>query len=141
MYKFDIKIAVYDCTIKVVISKDIRKVINSYVKRKKWDKDTALPEDHNVHGLAISNEDMKEYYVFYDIEDVKVKFLTHEISHIVDFILVERDLEDKGEAKAYLTGYISEKIFDYILKKNLLINQWYKPVIIDNQKTSDEKPS
>lgn len=135
MYKLDIKISVYDCTVKVIISKDIEKVINRYGKKLKWDK-----QEDNVHGLAISQEDMKNYYIFYSEDSLTANFLVHEITHLVDFILEERAIEKEGEAKAYLTGFIAEKIFDFVLKKSLFINKWYKPQI-ENQKTSDEKPN
>lgn len=139
MYKLDIKIPIYGCTCKIIISKDIEKVINKYAKKKKWDKDAYIKDGAQVHGYAVSNENLTEYYVFYSSESATVNYLIHEISHLVDYILGERDIEDKGEAKAYLIGYISEKVFDFVFKKSLLINKWYKPQI-ENQKITDEKP-
>lgn len=133
MYKFEVQIPIYNCVCKIVIDKDIVKTINRYGKRNKWEK-----HDYNVHGLAVSTENMKDYYIFYALDSLNVNIIVHEITHLVDFILEERAIENEGEAKAYLTGYISEKVFDYILKRNLLINKWYKP--IENQKISDEKP-
>jgi hypothetical protein len=134
MYKFEIKIPIYNCTCKIIIDKDILKTINRYAKKNKWEN-----HEYNVHGLAVSPGDMKDYYIFYAIDSLNVNIIVHEITHMVDFILDERAIENEGEAKAYLTGYISEKVFDFILKRNLLINKWYKP--IDNQRISDEKPS
>jgi hypothetical protein len=134
MYKFEIKVPIYNCTCKIIIDNDIVKTINNYGKRNKWDK-----HDYNVHGLAVNPGDMQEYYIFYAIDSLNVNTIVHEITHLVDYILEDRAIENEGEAKAYLTGYISEKVFDYILRRNLLINKWYKP--IDNQRFSDEKPS
>lgn len=134
MYKFEIKIPIYDCTCKIIIDKDIVKTINNYGKKKKWEK-----HDYNVHGLAVNPDNMKEYYIFYAIDSLNINIIVHEITHLVDYILEDRAIENMGEAKAYLAGYISEKVFDYILKRNLLINKWYKP--IENQRVSDEKPS
>jgi hypothetical protein len=136
MYKFEIKVPIYNCTCKVIIDKDIVKTINRYGKRYKWDK-----HDYNVHGLALSQGDMKTYYIFYSLDSLNINILIHEITHLVDFILEERAIENEGEAKAYLTGYISEKVFDFIFKKHLLINRWYKPQVQENQKISDEKSS
>ena len=140
MYKLDIKIPIYDCVCHIVIGDNIEKVINGYVKRKKWDRTTHI-EGFRVHGFTVSNSDLKDYYIFYSTESVTVNTVIHEISHLVDFILDEREIEDKGEAKAYLIGYISEEIFNYILKKNLLINKWYKPQVQVTQKVNDEKPT
>ncbi len=141
MHKLTIKIPIYNCSCNIIIDNDIEKTINRYVKNRKWDKTTLMSEGQYVHGLTVSNEDMKDYYIFYSIESLTVNYIIHEISHMIDFLITERDIEDKGEARAYLTGYISEKIFDFIFKKSLLINKWYKPQISDNQKISDEKPS
>lgn len=123
MYKFSIKIPIYECTCHIVISKDIEKVINRYAKIKKWEKESIIEKGEEVHGMATSNGDVKNYYLFYSINSLTVNCLTHEISHTVDEILSDRDIKD-GEARAYLVAYISEKIFDYIFKKQLLINKW-----------------
>lgn len=137
MYKFEIDVPIYNCKCKIIIDKDIVKTINRYGKRNKWDK-----HEYNVHGLAVSQDDMKNYYVFYSLDSLNANIIVHEITHLVDFILEERAIENEGEAKAYLTGYISEKVFDYVLKRNLLINKWYRPQIIENQKISDnEEPN
>lgn len=135
MYKFTIKIPIYDCNAHIIISSDIEKVVNRYVKKKKWDTDLMIT-DHQINGLTVTDTHMKDYYMFLDIEGVTVNILTHEISHLVDYIMRERDAGEDGEAKAYLTGFVSEKIFDYIFKKELLINKWYK-----SNKSDDEKPS
>ena len=137
MYKFSIKIPIYGCTVHVIIDNDIEKVINSYVKRKKWDKDIAINDGSEVHGYAVSPPDIKNHYIFYSTGSMTVNYICHEISHIIDNILSQRGVEEKGEARSYLTGFISDKIFDYVLKKQLLINKWLK---LENQK-NDEKPS
>jgi hypothetical protein len=136
MYKLEIKIPLYDCICTIIISKDIEKVINRYVKRKKWHKDYLVDDHTYLHGYAVSPENMTEYAIFYKDSSLTVNTVVHEITHMVDFILEERSIENEAEAKAYLTGHISEKVFDFIFKKNLLINKWYKPVI-----SNDEKPN
>lgn len=127
--KLEIKVPIYDCVCKVIIDKDIDKTINKYAKKNKWG-----PHNYKVHGLALNPENMKEYYIFYALDSLNVNIIVHEITHLVDFILEDRAIENEAEAKAYLTGFISEKVFDYILKRQLLINKWYKP-------GNDEKPN
>jgi len=129
MYKLEIKIPIYDCTCKVIIDKDIDKTINRYAKKNKWGL-----HDYKVYGLALNPDNMKEYYIFYSLDSLNVNVIVHEITHLVDYILDDRAIQNEGEAKAYLTGFISEKVFDYILKKHLFINKWYKP--IENEKPS-----
>lgn len=144
MYKFDIKIPIYDCVCHVIISSDIEKVINKYSKRLKWSEDTLVAEGQKVDGYYVRSG-MKNYYIFYKLEESNVNTLVHEISHLIDGILGDRDIESNGEAKAYLTGYISEHIFDYVMKKKLLVNKWFSKVqvadINKNQKVKDEESS
>lgn len=140
MYKFNIKIPIYDCTCRIIISDEIEKIVKKYVKKKKWSKELDLEEGEEIHGLATSNGDTKDYYIFYAIKSLTVNCLTHEISHIADHILEERGIED-GEAKAYLVGYISEKIFDFVFKKGLLINKWIneKPRLLREDHKNDQE--
>lgn len=133
MYKLDIKLPIYDCSVKIIIESDIKSIVNRYAAKKKWENGKNYLT-YPVHGLTVSESKMKDYYIFYKTESLTVNTIVHEISHVVDFILNEREIEDKGEAKAYLIGYISEKVFDFVFKKSLLINKWY------NQKMIDEKP-
>lgn len=139
MIKFSVKIPIYNCVCHIIIDKDIEKVINRYIKKKKWDADEIIPEGEEVHGWAHTEGDMTNYYIFYSLDSLTFGYVSHEISHMVDYIVGEKGIEDKGEARAYLTGYITEKINDYLLKKNLLINKWLKKPEI--QKKEDEKPS
>ena len=116
MHTLTIKIPVYNAVIHVKIAPEIGKVINEYGKKKKA-KEIKLEEGEEVHGLAVTLEDAKNYIVFYDILSVTSNYIAHEISHIVDFIVTEKQMEATGEARAYLTGHISEKIFDFVLRK------------------------
>jgi hypothetical protein len=38
-------------------------------------------------------------------------------------VIEDKDLERVGEGRAYLNGYINEKIFDFLIKEHLLINK------------------
>lgn len=142
MYSLTIKVPVYKIAVHVRFAPEIHKTINSFAKRKSW-KDIAIAEGAEVHGLAVSTRNCTDYYIFYDTESVTVNYLIHEISHVIDYIFDEKEIEGEGEARAYLIGHISEKIFDYVLKKDLLINKYIpkkeKPIIINTQE--DEEPS
>jgi hypothetical protein len=123
MYSLIIKIPVYKITIHVKIAPEIDKVINSFAKKKKW-KEVELKEGEQVHGYAVSANDCINYYIFYDTLSVTSNYITHEVSHVIDYILEEKDIERVGEARAYLTGHISEKIFDFVLRKKILISKY-----------------
>lgn len=141
MYNLTIKIPLYKITIYVKIAPEVKKVINIFSKKKKW-KDVELKEGEDVHGYAVSADDGINYWIFYDLDSVTSNYITHEISHIVDLVLGDKEIETIGEARAYLTGHISEKIFDYVLRKNLLLSR-YIPKKIDSKPINseqDEKP-
>jgi hypothetical protein len=139
MYKLEIKIPIYQCTVHVMIDAEIEKVINRYVKKYKWDIQTAIKEGEQVHGYAVSNGDVKNYYIFYSVDSLTVNYIAHEIAHLIDYILEEKEIELIGETRAYLTGYISEKIFDFIIKKKLLISKWLK-FIQREESTQNQEP-
>ncbi len=53
-------------------------------------------------------------------------------------IFEDKDIELTGEARSYLTAYITETIFDYVIKKGLFQSKY----LITNQiKENDEKSS
>lgn len=136
-----IKIPLYKITIYVKIAPDIQKVINKFSVKKKW-KEVELDKDEEVYGYAVSANDGIHYYIFYDTTSVTSNYITHEVSHAVDFILEDKDIQTVGEARAYLTGHISEKIFDFVLKKGLLISKYLpKKELKPINKTEDEEPS
>jgi hypothetical protein len=142
MFKLTIKVPIYKANVYVTIAPEIHKVINTFVKKKKWDT-LILAEGDEFHGMAITANNTTDYYIFYDILSTNANYINHEISHLIDDILKERGVETIGEARAYLTGFISEKIFDFLLKKGIFISKYLpkkeesKPEI----KKEDEKPS
>lgn len=117
-----IKIPLYELEIVVIVSDKIEEVINKRIKLKKWSSIDKV--EGKVYGYAVSPGNLKDYCIFYRKENLGVNTITHEVSHITDFILSERGVEDSGEAKAYLNGYINEKIFDFLFKNKLLTNKY-----------------
>lgn len=123
MHKSSIKIPVYNSTCHIIIDNEIEKVINKYAKKHGWDEKHYIPNGDKVDGFAVTTGE-NSYYAFYEQQGLGVNILVHEISHIVDFILTEKDIELVGESRAYLTAHISERIFDFAIKNKLLINKW-----------------
>jgi hypothetical protein len=117
-HRIKIPIEVYQLTCLVIIDKDISKKINSYSKREKWE--FKIEEaDHDLHGMAVNPGNFHTYYVFFSDQSLNPNIITHEVSHLVDYILEDKDVND-GEARAFLSGFINEKIFNYVFKKQLL---------------------
>lgn len=131
-HKIIIPLEIYQLRAIVIIDKDIRKKINSYSKREKWE--FKIEDDHDLHGMAINPGNFHTYYVFYSEESLTSNIITHEVSHLLDYILEDKEVND-GEARAYLTGHINEKIFDYVIKHKLLVSKW----ILKTEKTQPTK--
>jgi hypothetical protein len=129
---------VYQFKCVVIIDKDIEKRINAYSRKHKWNlKEYGEENGDQVHGLAVNPGVIHTYYIFYSCESTTVNIIAHEISHLVDDILGDRGIED-SEARAYLSGYMNEKIFDYVIKHKLLINKWL-PKEVHNSKDTLQK--
>lgn len=145
MHTLTIKIPLYKITVHVKISNNIEKVINNFSKKKKLES-ISLKEGDEVYGYAVAIRDCCNYYIFYDINSLTSYYITHEVSHIIDYILEEKDLEKTGEAKAYITGHISENIFDFVLKKGLFVSKYLPKEIKEEikldklDKTEEIKP-
>lgn len=122
MHKTTITVPIYQFKCIITIDNDIEKRINSCIKKNKLSIDL-LKDGEEVHGLALNPALARIYYLFYSIESFTANIITHEVSHLVDYILEDRNIND-AEARAYLNGYINEKIFDYAIKNQLLINKW-----------------
>lgn len=118
MHRIKINIPVYDFKCNVIIDDNIDAVIDKYMKKHGMPRGT-----DECHGMAIVTP-LKQYYIFYDLQSCTPNVISHEISHMVDYLLEEHDIEKVGESRAYLMGYMVEKVFDYILKKNLLISKY-----------------
>lgn len=119
MLKFQVNIPLYSFKCTVIIDNEIEKVIDRYMKRFKM----PIDKDTEYDGLAIYTG-LNSYYIFYSIHSLTPNIIVHEISHMVDYIIENKDIEHLGEARAYLTGYITEKVFDFVLKNNLLISKY-----------------
>ena len=119
MHSINIKIPIFDFRLNVRIAEYIDAVIKQYMRKFKME---APEEDDEFHGLAVHAPNQK-FYIFYQLHSLTPNYIVHEVSHIVDYIIEKTEVEKLGETRAYLTGYIAEKIFDYVLKHKLLISK------------------
>jgi hypothetical protein len=136
MKKFSFKVGVYDLMCHVIIADDIEKIYNKLAKKNGWNQ---LSDDTEAGGLAIGG-DLFNYYIFYKTNSLTPGILAHEASHIVDEILQNRGIELVGEARAYLTQHITDKIYDKVLKYKLLVHK-YLNLNFNEKIKEDEKPA
>lgn len=100
-------IPIWDENIEVCFTYDLVKVWKKYE-----------PKEQSVgecKGVFIVTDESK-VIIIYQLP-VTINTIIHEISHAVDEVLIERGLnlneDSSSEAKAYLMGFISEKILEF----------------------------
>lgn len=120
-----ISIPIYDCYCNVIVTENINLAIKKTIKTRKWCYETLnLKEDSEYYGLCINPGNMKEYLLYLCSEELYISTISHEISHIIDYIIGDRGIENNGEARAYLTGYLTDKILSSLAKKDLLKDKY-----------------
>ena len=103
---------VYDCTVYVIVCRNVKRSLDWYAK-----KNGESFKTYQAEGYIYSpSEHIGEYYMFLECNSLTANTKNHEKSHLVEYILKDRDIKNTGETRAYLDGYISEQI-DKILKK------------------------
>lgn len=115
------KIDIYRITIYIYIcsdSEDTTKQANKIIRKYKEEEYT-----HPSEGLVFCpDDDTSINYLFLSVEDLSVNTITHETDHIRNNIIdhcaiVESD--DARETSANLSGYINEKVFKFLQKKDI----------------------
>ena len=114
--KNQFNVDVFDCTVHVIVSDNIRRSIDYYLRTYGQGK---LEDDVSGYFFGPCPEDVSNYFIFFDSEDVTTDVIAHEESHLVEQILIDRDIKPVDEVRAYLTGFISRKI-DLIFKRRKL---------------------
>jgi hypothetical protein len=107
---------VFDCTVHIIICKSIKASANYYLKQA-----DATLIDYEPSGLFFNPhiERIGNYYVFFQENDVTSDVINHEKSHLVEQVLLDRNITPKNEVRAYLDGYIS-RMFDSFFRKRKL---------------------
>lgn len=106
MKKKIFNISIYECKVIFIIvndNKDINKYTNKFLNIKDENEYAGVTININpIYYLIISKDNLNDYNT-----------ILHELFHIVDEITNDRDIKD-WEAKAYLQGFIGNKILNYV---------------------------
>lgn len=103
--KGSFKVDVYACHVHIFVSDKIKRAINY---RMKMDNDSI---DFEPCGYTYRNSDViSHYFLYFDTGCCDVNTINHEKSHLIDFILSDRQIKQNGEQRAYLDGLVSEKL-------------------------------
>jgi hypothetical protein len=121
-YQFTIKVPVYNFNCRVIIADDIEIHVNKLRKKLELEEIEGL-----IHGYAMCGNDVHTYYLFYQSEGLTINTIAHEVSHIIDYVFTDREIEPEGEPRAYITGYLTSEIVERTFKKQLITDKWLKP--------------
>lgn len=108
-------VQIYNCTVHIIVADDLQRSINYYL-RKCGEKPLKKEEIPGAYCLSPDDDCSFEYYLFFGRKTIDINYINHEKSHLVEFILEERGIKAKDETRAYLDGFLSEKI-NALLKK------------------------
>jgi hypothetical protein len=109
---------VFDCTVNITITKSVKASVNYYLRRV-----GATLIDYEPSGLFCNPnvERIGNYYIFLHEDDITSDVINHEKSHLVEAILMDRNITPKNEVRAYLDGYISRKIDSFFKVRKIKI--------------------
>jgi hypothetical protein len=111
-------IDVYGCYVNIIVCDDILKSINYYLK--KWDCNKHKDEP-GAFCLVGIKEDEGNYYLFFNRKEITSNYINHEKSHLLDYILKERGIKAVDEPRAYLDGFVSDKINAFFKRRKIKI--------------------
>lgn len=109
-------IDIYSCNVHVTAADDVRRSINYYLK-----KHGEKIIEYDVEGLFfVPIDQVSDYYLFFNLKGLDVNTLNHEISHLIEEILIHRHIKASGEQRAYLHGSTCERIYNFFKKKKCI---------------------
>lgn len=111
MKKKTFKIPIYNCTLTVILDKDLSYVERTYKTRSL--------EDFGAISLDFGHRD---YVVSFTDKD-HLSNITHEVTHIKNFLFRDIGAQidfEKDEPEAYLSGYLFDLIYNFLHDKKQL---------------------
>lgn len=112
-----IPIEMYGCVVHFIIASDVAIEVNKLYKKMKC-YDEVFTD--TVEGCLITF-DINAYYVFIECKYLTFNTLSHELYHATVKITEDRGIEDE-EQRAWLCGWITQKVYSFIRKKELTIS-------------------
>lgn len=122
-YTKTIKLNLYDCFIKVIITDTLsKKVSNIYKIHNCIEKDKTENPGDNCCGCVV-DVDMNYYLLYNENYPLTSNTIYHEIYHLVQVIMKQRGIESKDdESGAWLMGYISQEVVAFFKNKNIKVD-------------------
>ena len=114
-YRKIAKLDMYNCVANFIITTDLTKDVAKLYKKN----GIKLDFDVIAEGLVFSHE-ISDYYLIIDNYYLSHNTIAHEIYHLVTRITEDRGIIDE-ESQAWLAGHLSQIVYDYIKKNNLVV--------------------
>lgn len=111
-------VKMYSCYVHINVCDNILRSINSYLKR--WNEKPLLIEP-DAYCVSGSGKHESHYYLFFNRKTIGVNAINHEKSHLVDFILQDREIATHDEPRAYFDGFVSEKLDAFFKRHKIKI--------------------
>ena len=111
-----LKLDTYECKLVFVVTGDLQKKVKNIYKKY----NIIQEEEVDAEAIMISPT-MSVYYIIIDIDYLTHNTVAHELFHVVNSILQDRDIHDE-ETGAWLSGHISNFIYNSVNKKKLTIS-------------------
>lgn len=104
------KVPIYNCKVKIVVSDRLKSVINRV-----YTKHNCIHETEEPGALCYNpgEAEIPVYYLFFDKTQLCLNFVNHEQSHLAEYILKDRGIKPHDEVRAFLDGFLSEKIHKF----------------------------
>lgn len=118
-YKKIAKLQMYNCVANILISTDLSKEVARLYKKNK----IKLDFEVIAEGIVFA-PDISTYYLIIDTHYLSHNTIAHEVYHLVTRITEDRGIIDE-ETQAWLAGHLSEIIYDFVKKNNLVIKNGY----------------
>lgn len=117
--KFDVD--VYACSVHIVVSDYLKVAINARLKAFSDESGEDYGRiDFEPCGYCLRRNDrIGNYYVFLHKDHFDFNTFNHEKAHVVEWILKDRNIGNRGEVVAYLDGYVSQMFHKFFKKKKL----------------------
>lgn len=97
-----IKLDLYQCKVHLIVASDLEKEASRIHKRYK-----EIYIDGPCEGYCLSF-DMADYYLIIEEKHTSINTIAHEVYHIVQSLLEDRDIKDE-ESGAWLCGMLMEE--------------------------------
>jgi hypothetical protein len=111
-----IKLPLYDCKVKLIITEDALDTVNKLHKKYKIERS----DNDYIAGMMFS-ANMDLYVIVIDFKFLTYNTLQHEQFHAVMSITADRNIFEE-EQRAWLSGYLAQEIYNWLNKKEFFKN-------------------